>query len=380
MSISQSPKLRPLPLPPGLSERYITHDASELTFHIIEAGSVTQPMILLVHGFPEIAYSWRKIMPSLASAGYYVVAVDQRGYGRTTGWDTGDFEHVDLRNFSPINLFRDMVILVHALAHRRVHCIIGHDFGAVTASMCALARPDFFERLVLMSHPFKGAPPLPYQEKSEIGNAPGSDIHKDLAQLPEPRKHYKWYYSTAEANSDLARPDGLHEFFRGYYYLKSADWTGNHPQALQAWSATELAKMPFYYVMPLDANMPKAVEQQLDDDVGRSTKWLPDEELNVYVEEYLRTGFQGGLNWYRVFTDPSKQRELDMFAGGKIETPCIFISGTKDWGPYQEPGVVENMSQVCTDFRGVRLIENAGHWVQQEQPEAVLKEILAFLA
>jgi pimeloyl-ACP methyl ester carboxylesterase len=98
------------------------------------------------------------------------------------------------------------------------------------------------------------------------------------------------------------------------------------------------------------------------------------------VEEYLRTGFQGGLNWYRVFTDPSKQRELDMFAGGKIETPCIFISGTKDWGTYQEPGVIENMSKVCADFRGVNLIEDAGHWVQQEQPEAVLKVILAFLA
>ena len=97
------------------------------------------------------------------------------------------------------------------------------------------------------------------------------------------------------------------------------------------------------------------------------------------VQEYGRTGFQGGLNWYRVQTDPTRLRDLDIFAGKKIEVPCLFIAGKKDWGPYQEPGVIENMANCCTDFKGVTLIGEAGHWVQQEQPEDTLQVLLQFI-
>ncbi|MCJ1248077.1 hypothetical protein MMC30_005292 [Trapelia coarctata] len=242
----------------------------------------------------------------------------------------------------------------------------------MTASLCALARPDFFHKVVLMSHPFKGSPKLPLGTGVSVSE---SGKHNDLAKLPEPRKHYKWYYSTAEANSDMSPAKGLREFLRGYFYLKSADWSGNNPQTLQAWTATELAKMPYYYIMPVHAGMRESIVRQLDGGEEMSCRWLSDSELEVYVQEYSRTGFQGGLNWYRVQTDPINMRDLDMFAGQKIEVPCLFISGTRDWGIYQEPGVVEKMAEVCIDFRGVKMIEGAGHWVQQEQPEAVLKEI-----
>jgi len=354
----------------------VTHSASELAYHIIEAGSHGKPLILLLHGFPEIAYSWRKIMPGLAESGYYAVAVDQRGYGRTTGWDTSSFERVDLRSFSVTNLIRDVVVLVHALGYREAHCVIGHDFGAVSASLCALARPDFFQKVVLMSHPFKGSPKLPLGMDNSISQ---SNVHADLAKLPEPRKHYKWYYSTPEANSEMSPAKGLHEFLRGYFYLKSADWSGNNPHTLKAWTATELEQMPYYYIMPLHSGMRDSIARQLDGGEEKSFRWLPDLELDVYVQEYARTGFQGGLNWYRVQTDPSNMRDLDMFAGKKIEVPCLFLSGSKDWGIYQEPGAVEKMAEVCTDFRGVKMIEGAGHWVQQEQPEAVLREVLGFI-
>jgi len=376
LMFSEPSQLNPLPLPPGLNERHVTHSASELTYNIIEAGSKGRPLILLLHGFPEMAYSWRKIMPGLAEAGYYTVAVDQRGYGRTTGWDTSSFEHVDLRSFSVTNLIRDMVVLVHALSYQEVHCVVGHDFGAVSASLCALARPDFFHKVVLMSHPFKGSPKLPLG--TDVCNSK-SHIHEDLAHLPEPRKHYKWYYSMAGANPDMSPAKGLREFLRGYFYLKSADWSGNKPHTLKAWTASQLAKMPYYYIMPLHAGMRESITQQLDGGEHKSCSWLPNSELEVYAQEYARTGFQGGLNWYRVQTDPTNMRDLDMFAGKKIEVPCLFISGAKDWGIYQEPGVVEEMAEVCTDFRGVRMIEGAGHWVQQEQPEAVLEEILEFI-
>lgn len=113
---------------------------------MLSAGSPSNPLLLLLHGFPEIAYSWRKIMTPLAEAGYYVVAYDQRGYGRTTGWDARPFHEVDLTTYSFVRLVRDAVILVNALGYKEVACILGHDFGAVGASMCALFRPDIFKR------------------------------------------------------------------------------------------------------------------------------------------------------------------------------------------------------------------------------------------
>ena len=136
--------LSPLPLPPTLWESQITSSASDLSYHVIQGGTKGNPLILLLHGFPELAYSWRKVMPSLAEAGFYVVAFDQRGYGRTTGWDTRCFEEVDLHTFVQTNLVRDMVVLVQRLGYHEVHCVIGHDFGYVPAALSALIRPDIF--------------------------------------------------------------------------------------------------------------------------------------------------------------------------------------------------------------------------------------------
>ncbi len=254
MSTNSNWTLPPLPLPPGIVENQIDSDEAGLSLHTLEAGYTadnTRPLLLLVHGFPELAYSWRKVMLPLANVGYYVVAVDQRGYGRTTGWDNSPFEKTDLSTFSPTTLVRDMVILVHALGYHRVKCIIGHDFGSVTASMCALMRPDLFENVVTMSHPFKGPPSLPFNTAhSNKTRAPagsgGPNIHRELASLPEPRKHYKWYYSTEIANEDLCKPkQDLRLFLRAYFHLKSADWEGNKPHPLEAWTADELAQMPY---------------------------------------------------------------------------------------------------------------------------------------
>jgi pimeloyl-ACP methyl ester carboxylesterase len=193
----------PLPLPSGITENFVKCPTAGLNFHILEAGyssNHTKPLLLLLHGYPELAFSWRKVMPALASAGYYVVAPDQRGYGRTTGWDTSSFENTDLSQFSFTNLVRDIVALVAALGYEKVHCVVGHDFGAVSASMCALMRPDIFQSVVTMSHPYNALPSLPFNtahsNQGETGGAHtgivGTNIEKDLADLPEPRKHYKW--------------------------------------------------------------------------------------------------------------------------------------------------------------------------------------------
>jgi pimeloyl-ACP methyl ester carboxylesterase len=132
-----------LPLPPGITESYLP--SLDLTYHVLSAGKPGKPLVLCLHGFPELAFSWRKIMPAIAGEGYYVVAYDQRGYGRTTGWDTSDFFSVDMTTFTFTRLVRDAVIFVNALGYEKVACVIGHDFGAVASSMCALMRPDLFK-------------------------------------------------------------------------------------------------------------------------------------------------------------------------------------------------------------------------------------------
>jgi pimeloyl-ACP methyl ester carboxylesterase len=237
-------------LPPGIRSR-IVPGVNGLEMHVLEAGDPTHPALLLLHGFPELAYSWRKIMQPLAAAGYHVIAPDQRGYGRTTGWD-GAYD-TDLLPFRLLNLARDVVTLVSALGHRSVAGLVGHDFGSPVTSICALVRPDMFRRVALMSAPFTGPPSLPA--------APADDsLHADLARLDPPRKHYQWYYATREANPDMWQaPQGLHAFLRAYYHVKSADWPGNAPTPLRSASAAELARMPHYYIMPLDLGMAATV-------------------------------------------------------------------------------------------------------------------------
>ncbi|ORY17301.1 Alpha/Beta hydrolase protein [Clohesyomyces aquaticus] len=386
MATSCTSNLPPLPLPAGISENYVHCEANSLTFHILEAGytcAKDRPLLLLCHGYPELAFSWRKIMPALADAGYYVVSFDQRGYGRTTGWDTSTFAETDLSQFTMTNLVRDVVILVHALGYRQVHSIIGHDFGAVTSSICAWMRPDLFKSVVMMSHPFKGHPGLPFDtlhgEKAE--SSPSVDIQTELAKLSPSRKHYKWNNSTASAASEWSSPaQGLTAFLRGYLHVKSADYTQNIPHPLSSWTASELAKMPHYYIMPLEESMPSTIAAMMaSEDATATERWMPASDLAIYVQEWSRTGFQGGLNWYRTSTDPAWMKDLDVFAGKKVECPSIFISGKQDWGNYQQPGALEGYPKSCADFRGIRFVEGAGHWPQQEQPESVVKEILAFL-
>lgn len=383
MAPSTETPLPQIPLLAGLREGQVTSSASDLLYHLIEAGERPNPLILLLHGFPELAYSWRKIMPALAAAGNYVVAFDQRGYGRTTGWDTSSYEDVDLRTFSQTNLMRDVVVLVQRLGYHEVKCVIGHNFGGAIASLCGLAKPDMFRKVVLIGYPFLGAPELPFNKgpDQEEEKEPSQDIQQQLADLPEPRKHYKWYYSTAAANAEMSSPKGLKEFLRGYFHLKSAD-APNDPHSLEDSTAEELSKLPDYYMMPLDMGMRETVSRDMSPaEIQRAnqSEWLTDTELEVYTNEFGRTGFQGGLNWYRVATNPVLMRDVDIFAGKRMEVPLLFIAGMKDWLPYQVPGSIKLMRKACDKFWGEIWIAGAGHWVQQEQPERVVRAVLDFL-
>jgi pimeloyl-ACP methyl ester carboxylesterase len=376
------PDLPPIPLPPGIRSRFVDN-INGLTMHVLEAGYETRGRrcVLLLHGFPELAYSWRKVMPQLAAAGCHVVAPDQRGYGRTTGWDPN--YDGDLGSFRLLNLVRDALGLVSAFGYRSVEAIVGHDFGSSVAAWCALVRPDVFRGVALMSAPFAGPPQLAFNTADGPPKPkPDDPVHCDLAGLPRPRKHYQWYYSTREADADMHRaPQGVHDFLRAYYHHKSADWPGNRPYPLKAWTASELAKLPTYYVMDLAKDMAETVAEQMPSPAQiAANSWLPDNELAFYSTEYARTGFQGGLQWYRCGTSGAFTAELETFSRRSIDVPSCFISGKQDWGTYQRPGVFEVMQKTaCTRMLGVHLIDGAGHWVQQEQPDQVAKLLIDFL-
>ena len=130
-----------------------------LQCHVLEAGDPANPCVLLLHGFPELAYSWRKVMLPLADAGFHVLAPDQRGYGQTTGSDNR-FDG-DVASFRLFNLVRDAMGVAFAFGHPQVHCVAGHDFGSSVAEWCAVIRPDLFKSVVMMSAPFAGTPSLP---------------------------------------------------------------------------------------------------------------------------------------------------------------------------------------------------------------------------
>jgi pimeloyl-ACP methyl ester carboxylesterase len=362
-------------LPHGVRGRFVDN-GNGLVMHVLEAGheGAGRPCVLLLHGFPELAYSWRGVMPALAAAGYYVIAPDQRGYGRTRG---GDARHDgDWRACRFLNLVRDATGLLAALGVPSVRAVVGHDFGSPVAAWCALTRPEIFQSVVLMSAPFAGL---------SFGGAStnGIDVHAALAALPRPRKHYQRYYATREANDDMWRcAQGVHDFLRAYYHHKSADWPDNRPFRLAAWTAEDLARMPTYYVMDLHETMAQTVAHAMPGvDRIAACHWLPESELRVYSAEYERTGFQGGLQWYRCAADAVCNAELQPFAGRTIDVPSLFIAGRSDWGIHQNPGAFDAMRQrACTNMRAVHLLDGAGHWVQQEQPAAVSRSLLEFMS
>jgi pimeloyl-ACP methyl ester carboxylesterase len=362
-------------LPAGVRSRRIDN-GNGLSMHVLEAGfgDEKRPCVLLLHGFPELAYSWRRIMPALAAAGFYVVAPDQRGYGLCGGWD--DNYDGDVGSFHLLNLAKDVLGLLTALGRREAAAVVGHDFGAPVAAWCALLYPEVFRSVILLSAPFGGPPQQggPSHFWSTMTDA--------LAALRPPRKHYQWYYTTRAADADMRLcPQGVHAFLRAYYHVKSADWKRNQPFALKSWAAEELAQMPKYYIMDFSMGMAQTVAEEAPTAAEISAcSWLPEAELRVYSGEFARTGFQGGLQWYRNTLDSNSIAQLQRYSGRTIDVPCRFIAGTSDWGTHQSPGALGKMAaSACTRFGGIHLVERAGHWVQQEQPGAVLQLLREFL-
>ena len=358
----------------GIFSNFIS-TGTGLKIHYLESKprnfNKNTPIALLLHGFPELSFSWRKIMPGLTKAGFRVIAPDQRGYGKTIG-GSKKFED-NIEEYNLLNLSIDIISFLHNLNIKKVDLLVGHDAGSIVAGTSALVRGDIFKSVVMMSAPYTGIPLI----NPKVSLDP---IHQDLKKLKQPRKHYQWYYSTKQANTDmhLKNKKKLHKFLRSYFHTKSADWDSNSPYELKSWSAIELAKLPEYYIMKLEDTMVDSVIKYFPKN-KKYKRWLTDEELNFYTETFFENGFQSSLNWYRCMTSQIHNDNLKIFFGKQIEIPSMFISGEKDWGMYQKPGALNEMKEItCKKFLGVKIVKNAGHWVQQEQPNDVLNLLLDF--
>jgi pimeloyl-ACP methyl ester carboxylesterase len=381
-------------LPTGVRPRLIPN-VNGLTVNILEAGFETprRPLVLLLHGFPNLAYSWRKVMPALAAAGYYAVAPDCRGFGRTAGWD--DSWDADPQPFLALNMVRDQIALVSALGYRSTAMMVGHDQGSLLAALGALIRPDMFPRLTLIGGGFGGPPSFPFNTANgapaphpEFTNA---ELEAEYAKLDPPRRGYQDYWASPEAERDMKNvPPGMTNFFRAFYYMKSADFAGNqhlqplHPVHSAKEAAEQNKRIPEYYVMRRGNSMPATVAAAMPDAAYiKACKWLTEAECEVYGMEYTRSGWTGALHEYRHRRNnayPPTPAEQLTFSGRTIDVPSQVIAGKEDWGPNRTIGGPMNIGKTgYTQFRGVHMIAGAGHWAHEEQPGEVSALLTGFL-
>jgi pimeloyl-ACP methyl ester carboxylesterase len=272
--------------------------------------------------------------------------------------------------------------LIRALGYEKAAMVVGHDWGGPTAQWCARLRPDVFQSVVSVSTPFFPAPTLPLDTTTHPpASDPEGNVDRELAALPRPRKHYATYCASREANEDMWHPpQGIHTLLREQFYFKSADWAGNKPFPLKSWAATELEKMPTYYIMDANKGMAETLaEHQPSSEYDSTCKWMTEADIDVYATQFSRTGFQGGLNYYRVDADGALWNEQHTFARKTIDVPACYIAGAREWGVYQSPGAFQSMSKACTQLKGSHLVSDAGHSVVEEKPDAVNRILLDFL-
>ena len=375
-------------LPTGVRPRFVPN-VNGLTVNMLEAGTPGQPLVLLIHGFPNLGYSWRKVMPALADAGHYVVAPDCRGFGRTVGWDNS--WDADPTPFLMLNMVRDQIALVYALGYRKTAMVVGHDQGQLIAVYAAIIRLDMFPRLTTVSAAGGAPPSFPFAGEQLRPAYTNAELDAEYAKLDPPRRGYQDYWASKQADEDMKQvPQGMSDFFRAFYYMKGGEFPGNQnltplramPNAKEA--AEENARMPEYYVMRRDRGMPATMAAYMPSSEYRANcKWFTQAECDVYGQEYTASGWTGALHEYRHRRNnafPPTLAEQLTFSGRTIDVPAQFIAGVQDWGANRIPGGALGAGKTgFTNFKGVHMVDGAGHWPHEEQPEIVSQHLVDFL-
>jgi pimeloyl-ACP methyl ester carboxylesterase len=325
------PDAPPLPV----TEHHI--DTNGVTLRVLEAG--TGPAVLLSHGFPEIGYSWRHQIQPLAQAGYRVIVPDQRGYG-------GSSIPTEITDYDIVHLTDDLAGILDHLGEERA-TMVGHDWGSFVVSHMAMMKPERTSAVLNMSVPFTPRGPMSVVELLKMA-------------IPEDTFFYILYFQeVGPADEDLARDprDTMTRLLCGTKVDPGA------PAASMVDMASKKDGRGFVDRMPPPPEVLPG--------------WITQEEVDHYVEVFSRTGFTGGINWYRNF---HRNWELTPhIADVKVEVPAAFIAGKQDpvIGGRADPDAFH--SPTLLDWRGATLVDDAGHWVQQEKPAEVNAALISFL-
>ncbi len=315
---------------PDLQHRFV--ETNNIRMHLVEVGA--GPLVVLLHGFPESWYSWRHQLTALAEAGFHVVAPDQRGYGQTDRPEAIDA-------YSMFHLVGDVIGMLDALGEERA-VVVGHDWGAPVAWHTALLRPDRLRGVVGLSVPFRARgdrPPL-----AVLRAVAGDGFYQIYFQKP------------GIAEADLQRD--VRRTIRLMLYGAS----GENPT------------VPDMMVRPGGTLLPDtAVPDHLPD-------WIHEADIDFYTREFERTGFAGGLNWYR---NIDRNWELTApWSGARVTVPALYVVGDRDV-VYHFPGggqqMIDNLKRWVPNLKQGIVLEGCGHWTQQERPSKVNGLLLEFL-
>jgi pimeloyl-ACP methyl ester carboxylesterase len=300
-----------------------------INMHIAEAGM--GPLVVLLHGFPELWYSWRHQIPALAASGFHAVAPDIRGYGQT------DAPHA-IKAYSMREMTADVVGILDALGEREA-VVVGHDWGSPIAWNSALLYPHRFRAVAALSVPFIPRGPMPPLEM--------------LRQMFKDRFFYMLYFqeegvAEAEFESDVRRSMLLFMWAASAQAPRGLGLAGKPPGA------------KLFAGIPEPESLPP---------------WLTEEDLDYYVQQFKRSGFRGPLNRYRCMD--LDWHELAELAGAVVKQPAIFIGGELD--PVATFAPMDAMNQYVPNLKKTVMLPDCGHWTQQEKPEDVNRELIEFL-
>lgn len=320
-------------MPAGSRSRIV--DVSGTRIHCVEAGE--GPLVLLVHGFPESWYSWRHQIPALAEAGYRAVAIDVRGYGRSS-------KPLAIDSYRMVQLVADNVGLVTALGASTA-TVIGHDWGAPIAWTSAMLRPDVFTAVAGLSVPY--SPPSAHRPL-EIMRAMAGDEEFYIEYFQEPGR------AEAEIEADVRN------WLLGFMFTASGDAPPVDP------AAGTVATIPYGKQMKDRFHLPEKMPD-----------WLTTTDLDMYASEFEHTGFRSPLNRYR--NVDRDWEDLAAFRGSAIQVPALFVGGDRDgptiWGGAAIAAFVDTLPHLHRSI----ILEGCGHWTQQERPAEVNAALLDFL-
>jgi pimeloyl-ACP methyl ester carboxylesterase len=314
----------------GVTHR--TVDANGIRLHFAEQGE--GPLVVLCHGFPESWYSWRHQLPALSAAGFHAVAVDMRGYGQSDRPEAID-------HYTLLHLVGDMVGLLDALGVQQA-VIAGHDWGAPVAWHAALLRPDRFRAVMALS--------VPYRPRSPV-------VPTSVMPQREDAVFYQLYFQKpGVAEAELER-DVRQTFLKVL---------GGGPRERPVSGPVGMVPRGsgFLSDRPAPATLPS---------------WLTEADIDFYVHEFERTGFRGGLNWYRNID--RNWELLAPFTGAKVTVPALYMAGDRDLvvGFQGMDRVIANLANDVPRLRGKFMLPGCGHWTQQERASEVNAAMIDFL-